>query len=99
MKDPRDAPVLVVVSVVDQEETQAEQDDAASDALVEGLDQRGAFLLEGVERDGHRGAHDPYEPREHQIGDGQAIPLRVVEEPVTPTAVVDEYHDHDGEPA
>ena len=41
--------------------------------------------------------HDPNEPGEHQVSHCEAVPLAVVEEPVTTTTIVDKDHYHKGE--
>lgn len=78
-----------------QEQANCKEYDGSSEDLVDPLEP--AVLSPALVGEDYGDAHDPDEPRKDKISHSEAIPLAVVEEPVTTTTVVDKDHYHQGE--
>ena len=84
----------VVHTAAVEEQTEADEGGGSTDGGQEQRAAAAAFGGSGFEAKSHAHSHDPHEPREHEVGDCEAVPGAVIEKPVAAAAVVDEYHDH-----
>jgi hypothetical protein len=83
----------VVHAAAVEEQTDADEGGTASEGSEQECSAAAALGGCCFESKSHADAHYPHEPREHEVGDCEAVPGAVIEEPVAAAAVIDEYHD------